>query len=327
MEEIIEAIDKEVLEKELSPECFYAKSPHAGHEVYLVNSTNAPNVLREIGRIREICFRRGGGGTGKALDLDKFDLDPEFSFNQLVLWSPEEKKIIGGYRFVSCDHCLYDEEGQPVLPSSHLFTFTPAFTSGKFLQTIELSRSFISPEFQSSMGGGRQTIFALDNLFSALSSVIHLFEKKYFFGKVTVYPDYPKEALGMIMFVLGKHFSPDEPLVIPKNPVSYGDPVRYRDIFTGEDFKTDYRTLKKELSKMSVQIPPLLNSYINLTSSLLYFGGGINDEFGDVIELGILLDAHDVNRPRFSLHPEIHEEHFRKIKERVMRFWKAIKKR
>lgn len=319
MEQIIGPVDRDILRGELSDDFFFVKSPHVSHEVYILNNTDAPDVLREIGRLREVSFRRGGGGTGMAMDLDRFDLDPRYGFNQLVLWGPEEDSIIGGYRFVPCERCLFGRDGQPLIPSAHLFTFTPAFLGGKFLDTIELSRSYISPEYQSSQGGGRQTIYALDNLFSALGILIRVIGKRYFFGKVTVYPDYPKEALGMIMYVLGKHFSPSEPLVVPREPVSYGDPSRYAAIFTGDDFKSDYRTLKKELGRMSVLIPPLLNSYINLSSDILYFGGGVNDEFGDVIELGILLDINGVTKSRYLEHPESMEEHFAAVRNRIMR--------
>ncbi|MBQ1673346.1 MAG: hemolysin, partial [Bacteroidales bacterium] len=138
---IIEPVDKELLKAELNDKHFLRNTNHAGNKLYIVDNTCAPNVLREIGRLREISFRAGGGGTGKAMDLDAFDLDPAFKYKQLVLWDPDAECIIGGYRYVLCDEVMYDRFGQPIMPSSHLFRFTKRYLHGAFLKTIELSRS------------------------------------------------------------------------------------------------------------------------------------------------------------------------------------------
>ena len=141
------------------------------------------------------------------MDLDAFDLDPAFKYKQLVLWDPDAECIIGGYRYVLCDEVMYDRYGQPIMPSSHLFRFTKRYLHGAFLKTIELSRSFIRPEYQSAERG-RKSLFSLDNLFDGLGGLILLYKGRmeYFFGKMTIYPSFPEKGLQMLLYFLRKHF-------------------------------------------------------------------------------------------------------------------------
>ena len=75
MRKIIDPIPKETLLKELTMDRFIRKTNNGKNEIYILNAFNAPNVVREIGRLREISFRDTGGGTGLDCDLDRFDLD------------------------------------------------------------------------------------------------------------------------------------------------------------------------------------------------------------------------------------------------------------
>ena len=311
MEDIIAPVDKELLKAELTEQHFLRDTNHAGNKLYIVDNQCAPNVLREIGRLREIAFRAGGGGTGKALDLDGFDLDAAFQYKQLVLWDPEAECIIGGYRYVLCNNVMYDRYGQPIMPSSHLFRFTRRYLRGAFLKTIELSRSFIRPEYQSSEQG-MKSLYALDNLFDGLGGLILLYKGRmeYFFGKATIYPSFPEKGLQMLLFFLRKHFGRWESdlrgridrMVIPKKPVKIKLSRELGKVFTGNDFREDYKILKCEIQQMGVNIPPLVNTYMNLSPTMRSFGAGINDEFGDVIEAGILIKFDE-------MHPEKTRRH------------------
>lgn len=323
---ITDPVDKDLLKAELTEECFLRDTNHAGNKLYIVDNQCAPNVLREIGRLREIAFRAGGGGTGKALDLDEFDLDAAFKYKQLVLWDPDAECIIGGYRYVLCDNVMYDRFGQPIMPSSHLFTFTRRYLRGAFTKTIELSRSFIRPEYQSSEQG-MKSLYSLDNLFDGLGGLILMYKGRmeYFFGKMTIYPSFPEEGLQMLLFFLRKHFGTWETdiqnrldrMVIPKNPIKIKMSRKLNNILTEDDFREDYKILKREIQKMGVNIPPLVNTYMNLSPTMKSFGAGINDEFGDVIEAGILIKFDE-------LHPEKTRRHlnfpnFDDIRQRMRR--------
>lgn len=311
MEEIIAPVDKELLKAELNEKRFLRDTNHAGNKLYIVDNACAPNVLREIGRLREIAFRAGGGGTGKAADLDEFDLDGAFKYKQLVLWDPDAECIIGGYRYVLCDNVMYDRCGQPIMPSAHLFKFTRRYLKGAFLKTIELSRSFIRPEYQSSEQG-MKSLYSLDNLFDGLGGLILLYKGRmeYFFGKMTIYPSFPEEGLQMLLYFLRKHFGTWENdlmhrldrMVIPKQPVKIKLTRKFDNILTEKDFREDYKILKREIQKMGVNIPPLVNTYMNLSPTMKSFGAGINDEFGNVIEAGILIKFDE-------LHPEKTRRH------------------
>ena len=101
MKPIREAVKTELLKAELTAERFLRVTRKGENEIYVVNCHNSPNVLEEIGRLREVTFRAAGGGTGEAIDLDSFDLG-EYAYEQLIVWSVEDEAIIGGYRFKKC---------------------------------------------------------------------------------------------------------------------------------------------------------------------------------------------------------------------------------
>lgn len=112
MEEIIAPVDRELLKSELTAERRLRSTNKSHNEIYIVNWKNAPNVLKEIGRLREIAFRAAGGGTGKALDLDEYDL-MENPYQQLIVWNPDAEEILGGYRYILGDEVEFDKEGKP----------------------------------------------------------------------------------------------------------------------------------------------------------------------------------------------------------------------
>ncbi len=305
MEPIIEPVSREALKSELNPETLLRTTNRAGNELYVVGP-EAVNVIREIGRLREIAFRNDGGGTGKPLDIDEFDTDPAYGYKQLVLWDPEAEEIIGGYRFCICDVAFFDREGQPHLTSSHMFHFTKKFIKQYLPYTLELGRSFVSVEYQSSKAGSK-SLYALDNLFDGIAAIGILYKNriKYFFGKATIYSEYPTEARELIMCFMRKYFGKGRRLLKIRQEVKVERATRrrYYRLFKGLDFKEGYRVLKAEVLKRGVSIPPLVNTYMNLSPSMIYFGTGINDEFGDVFDSGLLvtfMDMYPEKRKRHS---------------------------
>ena len=109
MQPIIPPIDKQLLKEELTPERRLRTTNKAGNEIYIITYQQAPHVMREIGRLREIAFRAAGGGTGMELDWDEFDTC-EHPYYQLIVWDPEEELILGGYRFLPGCEAKYDEK-------------------------------------------------------------------------------------------------------------------------------------------------------------------------------------------------------------------------
>lgn len=318
MKKIIDPVDRALLKAELTPECLLRKTNRAGNELYVVTNQNAPNVVREIGRLREIAFRDGGGGTGEPLDIDKFDTDPAYGYRQLVLWDPEVEQIIGGYRFVLCDEAVFDRYGQPHLTSSHMFEFSKKFLEDYLPYTIELGRSFVSVEYQASKNGSK-SIYALDNLFDGLGALTLLTagRMKYFFGKMTIYPDYPKKAREMIQVFLKKYFGDKRHLTRLRIPVKVTT-KKYDRMFSGNSFKENYKILNAEVRKLGVNIPPLVNSYMNLSPSMIYFGTGINDEFANIFDSGILISFDEMYPEKLERHVDsVIKEEFIKLMRRL----------
>ena len=320
MKKIIDPVDKELLKAELNEEHHLRQTNRAGNELYVVGPEST-NVLREIGRLREIAFRNDGGGTGEPLDIDKFDTDPAYGYRQLVLWDPQAEEIIGGYRFCLCDECVYDRYGQPILTSSHMFEFSKKFLHDYLPYTLELGRSFVSVEYQSSKAGSK-SLYALDNLFDGIAALGVLYKDrlKYFFGKMTIYPTYNQEARDLIMYFLKKYFGEKADLIRIRKQVKVDHPRRFHKVFTGLDYKENYRILKAEVAKRGVSIPPLVNTYMNMSPTMIYFGTGVNDEFADVLDSGILITFED-------LYPEKIDRHTNTFSKIGWRAIKAILKR
>lgn len=299
---IIDAVDPEVIEAELTDQFFLRDTNKAGNKIYVVDAASAPNVMREIGRLREIAFRLAGGGTGKDCDIDRYDtMTPPC--RQLLVWDPESKLILGGYRYICGKDIRLDEDGRPRIATSHMFNFSERFIKDYLPYTIELGRSFVRPEYQSSRAGAK-AIYALDNLWDGLGSltVVHP-DIKYLFGKVTMYPSYIERCRDMILYFLHKHFPDPDDLVRPIRPLNTCiDPQAMERLFTGDSFKADYRILNAEVRRYGVTIPPLVNAYMSLSPTMRMFGTAINDEFGDVEESGIFLVIDEIFEEKKQRH-------------------------
>ena len=302
MEEIIDSIPREILKAELTPDKRLRMTNKSSNEVYVVTWQDSPNVVREIGRLREIVFRAAGGGTGKSMDLDEFDTC-ENPYKQILVWNPEEEEIIGGYRYILGKDWKYDEEGQPILATSHMFRFSDKFLKEYAPWTIELGRSFVTLEYQSTLRG-RKGIFALDNLWDGLGAIVVIEPTvRFLFGKFTMYPSYDRMARDMILYFLKKHFPDPDNLIFPMKPLQLEhDTSAFEKIFVEDDFKADYRILNSQVRALGYNIPPLVNAYMGLSPTMKLFGTAINDGFGDVEETGILIAVDEILQEKRMRH-------------------------
>ncbi len=302
--EIIQPVPLELILAELTPDKELRTTNKSGNILYVVDAHDSPNTMREIGRLREISFRLAGGGTGKEVDIDEFDTRDNCC-KQLIVWNPDSQEIIGGYRYLFGDQWDYDEEGQPILATSHMFTFSEKFIKEYAPYTIELGRSFVRPEYQSSKMGAK-SLFALDNLWDGLGALTVINPNmKYYFGKMTMYPDYIRFGRDMILYFLKKHFDDKDGLIYPKKPLLIETPEKQlEDIFCGRDFKEDYRILNGSIRALGFNIPPLVNAYMNLSPTMKLFGTAINDGFGDVEETGILIAVNEIFESKRVRHIE-----------------------
>ena len=304
MEDIIAPIDKEVLKSELTQDRRLRFTNKSHNEIYVVTAHNAPNVMKEIGRLREIAFRAAGGGTGKSMDIDEYDIMPN-PYNQLIVWNPEAEEILGGYRYLFGDEVEYDDHGKPVLATAHMFDFSEKFLKEYLPYTVELGRSFVTLEYQSSRAGSKG-LFALDNLWDGLGALTVINPNmKYYFGKMTMYPSYHRQGRDMILYFLNKHFHDADKLITPVRPLELEtDPAILEDIFSCDSFKDDYRILNAEVRKLGYNIPPLVNAYMGLSPTMRMFGTAINYGFGDVEETGILIAVDEILEQKRIRHIE-----------------------
>jgi len=294
MEQIIAPIATDVILSELTPDKQLRMTNKSHNEIYIVTAHNAPNVMREIGRLREIAFREAGGGTGKEVDIDEFDTSDN-CYKQLIVWNPEEREIIGGYRYLEGTDWDLDADGQPILATSHMFQFSEKFLTEYMPYTIELGRSFVSLPYQSTKKGAK-SLFALDNLWDGLGALTVIKPNvRYFFGKMTMYPSYIRKGRDMILYFLRKHFADHENLIIPKKPLHIeANESELAALFCETDFRADYRILNREIRALGYNIPPLVNAYMSLSPTMKLFGTAINYGFGDVEETGILIAMDEI---------------------------------
>lgn len=295
-EPIIEAVPKEDIEKELKPEYFLRSTNNAGNLIYAVKAADCPNIMREIGRLREEAFRMAGGGTGAEVDIDQDDLVDD-GYTQLFVWDPVAREILGGYRYIICD-----SPNQKHLSTEHYFRFSDKFRNEYLPYTIELGRSFVQPRYQRTRDA--KSLYALDNLWDGLGAlIVQNPDKEYFFGKVTMYGHYNPEARNTLIYFLRKYFPDPDDLVEPLSPIHVSINEKYMEkIFDGGSYEEDYKIMVRELRKREEFVPPLINSYMSLSPSMRVFDTVENSDFGEVEETGILIKISDIYPNKMERH-------------------------
>ena len=308
MQNIIEPIDRSLIISELTPERLLRKANKGFNEVYVVDAFTAPNIMKEIGRLREIAFRDAGGGTGKECDIDEFDT-MDNPCKQLIVWDPNDKEIVGGYRFILGEDIKL-KNNVPNIATSHMFGFSEEFLNNILPNTLELGRSFVSIDYQSTRSNTK-AIYVLDNLWDGLGALTVLYPQiKYLFGKVTMYPSYGNEGRDILLGFLHKYFRDDQHLVWPLEELpSNSKSEKIQKMFSGKDFREDYRVLNQTIRSLGQNIPPLVNAYMSLSPTMKVFGTAVNYEFGDVEETGILLKISDIFEEKKRRHIHSFNEH------------------
>jgi hypothetical protein len=301
MQEIIAPVEKSLLESELTSERFVRDTNNGQNKIYIITHHDSPNIMREIGRLREFTFRAAGGGTGHEIDIDEFDT-ADAPYKQLIVWNPEEKEIVGGYRFIKLkDAPLMN--GIVHVATTELFLFSEKFMKEYVPYTIELGRSFVQPKFQPSVDN-RKGLFSLDNLWDGLGAiVIDNPDIKHFFGKVTMYTDFDVKARDMILAFMNYFFPDNENLVRAIEPLHLKTDVSgFLASIKGLSYKDAHRILGQNVREHGEHIPPLVNAYMNLSATMKMFGTAMNSHFGEVEETGILVTIADIYETKKERH-------------------------
>lgn len=302
MRPIIDPVERDLLEKELTEDKLLRKTNNGNNLLYVITHHDSPNVMIEIGRLRELAFRVAGGGTGKDVDIDMYDTMP-VPYKQIIVWDPADKEILGGYRYFICSESASDPDGDCNLATARLFRFSKKFREDFIPHMIELGRSFVQPAYQSTNRKGKG-IYAMDNLWDGLGAVWmknpHI---KYFFGKVTMYTTFHREARDLILYFMKKYFGDKDKLVVPFEPLEITTDQKLLDsILCGANYREDYKILSQNVRARGENIPPLINAYMNLSPTMKVFGTAMNYGFGDVEETAIMITVNDMYDEKIERH-------------------------
>jgi len=254
-------------------------------DVHLAAAWEIPAILHEIGRLREIAFRQVGEGTGKALDLDRYDA----SYLHLFLWDRQAACVAGAYR-LGCTDVLLNAGGPSSLYTSTLFHLEAPFLD--YLKpAIELGRSFVCPEYQKSP-------HALMLLWRGIGAFIAS-RPRYtrLFGPVSISSDYSAVSQDIIVRFLRDRCTSEEfkGWVRPINPYC-GFPNNH-DISSRLQCIEDVSTVVADTEPDGKGVPVLLRQYLKLNATILEFN--MDPDFSDVLDGLLLVDLREA--PRHAL--------------------------
>lgn len=295
LQSIIEPVLPELIERELTDDTFVRYTNKAGNVVHIIRADSAPNTMREIARLRELSFRLGGGGSGKEMDIDRFDT-MDFPYGQLIVWNPDAREIVGGYRYRYGRNAIIGTDGQPDMALGHIFVQSRRFIEEYLPYTLEMGRAFVQPKYQSAHGGIK-SLFALDNLWDGIGALVaNIPDLKYLVGKVTIYSTTEEKARKAMIYYFEHYFADRENLLIPRKReiLSDDDVMMFSELITGEDYKSDFAKLNRFVRSRGECIPPLLHAYLDLSPTLKTFGTVFDPDFGDIYDTGVMITLDDV---------------------------------
>ena len=299
-------VDRELIKKELKQKHFLRKTNRGNKEIYITTAHLSPNIMREIGRLRELSFASEGGGTGKEVDIDEFDTMPDpYCCKQLFVWSPDDEEIVGGYRFIHGSNAMRRADGSIVTPTAQHYMFSEQFINDYLPYSVELGRAFVQPTFQPSNNLSKG-LYSLDNLWDGLGTLaLEIPETLYFIGKITIYNNMDLKARDMILYFYEKYFRDRDGLLWPFHPLNiecdYNELVN---LFNGRNYKEDYQILQHAVRDRGCTVPPLVNAYMNLSHTMRYFGSCVDHGLPYTSDIGILIPIGDINDDKRSRHME-----------------------
>jgi hypothetical protein len=291
MSNILNPVQREKLIRELTPYKFLKQTLKGGNEIYNFTMRECPNLMYEVARLRELSFRSAGCGTGNIIDIDDYDINSP-SYNQLIVWNPRELEIIGGYRYAVCSDYLNDVSR---LSMSHYFRFSKGFINNYLPYALELGRAWVNPDYQS-YSGNRKSIFALDNLWDGIGTVLRKHNHvKYLYGKLTIPENYNDIARYLLHWVLNHYFRDNQGLINPEEKVTIPDVLNVAgDNLYKNDFKKDFRIIAQYIRDLGYTVPPLITAYTGIAGKITTFGTTLNPELNNSFETGLMIDIKDV---------------------------------
>ncbi|MFI5450661.1 lysophospholipid acyltransferase family protein [Pedobacter sp. UC225_61] len=281
--QIVEETDRNLIVKEVEKLEDFRVWEEKNYEVYITPTSSIPNILREIGRLREITFREVGEGTNKKIDLDNYDI----YYNHLFIWDKDLQNIVGAYRIGKGDEIL-NTMGRRGFYLSELFKIREPFYP-VLRQGIELGRSWIRKEYQ-------QKPLPLFLLWKGILKYLILNPQyRYLFGPVSISNNFSKLSKSIIVdYITKNHFDYDlAAYVKPKNKFKADLTGIDRDLLVeSSDSLKDLDGLIGDIENSHIKIPVLLRQYMNLNAKIICFN--IDPKFSDCLDGFLVVDAHKI---------------------------------
>jgi putative hemolysin len=255
-----------------------------GKKIYLYDYEDDSIVLKELGRLRELSFRKVGEGINKKRDTDKYDI----YYQHIILWDDEDLEIVGSYRVGNCDF-INKNIGIKGFYSSTLFKYNESINP-YLKDSIELGRSFVQPKYW----GTR----ALDYLWYGIGAYLKDNPRiKYMFGPVSISGTFPKIAKDMLIFYYTHYFEDEKNLVDSKMPYQYFSNIKdLKELFELNDRKKDFKILKSSLNSMGIAVPTLFKQYCDICEDggVKFSGFNIDQNFSDCVDGFIIVEVHKI---------------------------------
>ena len=255
-----------------------------GKKIYLYDYKDDSVVLKELGRLRELSFRKVGEGINKKRDTDKYDI----YYQHIILWDDNDLEIVGSYR-IGNGNFIKESIGIKGFYSNSLFKYNDRFDS-YLNDSIELGRSFVQPKYW----GTR----ALDYLWYGIGAYLKANPQiKYMFGPVSISGTFPNSAKDMMIFYYAHYFSNKDEIVEAKIPYQYSSHIQdLKDMFKLDDKKEDFKTLKSALGNMDVAVPTLFKQYSDICEDggVKFLGFNVDPDFSNCVDGFILVNVEKI---------------------------------
>ncbi len=255
-----------------------------GKKIYLYDYTEDSIVLKELGRLREISFRKVGEGVNKKRDTDKYDI----YYQHIILWDENELEIVGSYR-IGNSNFIFKEIGVKGFYSNTLFKYEEEF-SPYLRNSIELGRSFVQPKYWRTR--------ALDYLWFGIGAYLKNNPNiEYMFGPVSLSASFPTIAKDMIIFYYSHYYGNKEILIEAKTPYQYSNNINdIKELFDLNDKKKDFKFLKSTLANIGISIPTLYKQYSEIAEDggVKFLDFNVDHSFGDCIDGFILVEVEKI---------------------------------
>lgn len=276
--------DRRILRRELKQSQMLGETKD-GKQIYLFDSFRDSAVMKELGRLREISFRKVGEGSGEKRDLDKYD----HYYRHIILWDEEELEIVGAYRIAEANRII-ENEGLKALYCSSLFSLSEGLTP-KLEQGIELGRSFVQPKYW-----GKRS---LDYLWFGIGAYLRHHPKvRYMFGPVSLSNSYPQAAKDLIVHFYSHYYSSAHPLARANAPyvLNPSEKQQMYELFAGDNLQEDFLILREQLDHLGVTVPTLYKQYTELCEpgGIEFLDFSVDADFGYCIDGLILVDIDKV---------------------------------